>query len=183
VESGEKLINKDEADDTCTRPHSGIKLYVINAVNEDNTEEENCDERNQTDNETTANDNEEASIGSGGFSVPSPDNCKSCIDSGIRDLMLIDSQSSSDFANEDGNDNNALGICGLNKNNNKLLIKVEAEDEEDNNKDDMKILLRVQGADERFDKYKKRFHLPTTLMGHLPEMQCNYMELDKLNWI
>jgi len=43
VESGEKLINKDEADDTCTRPHSGIKLYVINAVNEDNTEEENCD--------------------------------------------------------------------------------------------------------------------------------------------
>jgi hypothetical protein len=56
------------------------RLPVINEVNKDSTGEEDNDERNQTDNETT-NDNEEASIGGGGFSVPSPDNFKGCFDS------------------------------------------------------------------------------------------------------
>ena len=42
---------------------------------------------------------------------------------------MIDTQSSSDFVNEDGNDNSTPGICGLNKNNdNLLLIELEAED-------------------------------------------------------
>lgn len=43
------------------------------------------------------------------------------------------------------------------------MRRINIGNDENNNKDDMKILLRVQGADERFDKYKKRFHLPTTL--------------------
>ncbi len=63
VESGEKLT-KEEAKDACARQHSGIRLYVINEVNKDSTEEEHNHERNQTNNETTANNNKDASIGS-----------------------------------------------------------------------------------------------------------------------
>ncbi len=83
----------------------------------------------------------------------------------------MDSQMSSDAVNEGGNGNSTPGICGLNKNNNKLLIKVEAEnvcvgshrenrrinigDNKDKNKDNTKILSRVQGVDlRRFGKKK-----------------------------
>jgi len=92
VECCEKLIKEEEAKDACARPHSGIRLYVIIEVKEDSTEEEDKDERNQTNNETTANANQEASIGGGGFSVPSPNNCNGCIDSAIRGgfLLLVD---------------------------------------------------------------------------------------------
>ncbi len=71
---------------------------------------------------------------------------------------MIDSQSSSDAVNGDGNDNSTPGICRLNKNNDKPLIEVEAEDicvwshrenrhinidnDKDNNEDNTKILLR-----------------------------------------
>ena len=89
--SGEKLI-KEKAKDACARPHSGVRIYVISEVNEDSREEEDNNERNQTENET-ASDNEEASIGGGGFSMPSPDNCKDCIHSAIKEGLLIDSQS------------------------------------------------------------------------------------------
>ena len=99
-----------------------------------------------------------------------------------REGLLIDSQLSSGAVNEDGNDNSTPCICGLSKNNDKLLIEVEAEDvcmgyhrenrhieideDKDNNEDNSKILLRVQGADlRRFDKYKKRLHLTNTLYG------------------
>jgi hypothetical protein len=37
----------------CARPHSGIRLYVIDEVKEDSTNEEDNNERNQTNNETT----------------------------------------------------------------------------------------------------------------------------------
>jgi hypothetical protein len=74
------------------------------------------------------------------------------------------------------NENSTPGIRGLNKNDNKILIEEEAEDacvgspreirrigisnDEDNNKNNTKILLRIQGADlRRFDKYKKKLHL------------------------
>ncbi len=80
---------KEEAKDACARPHSGIRLYVINEVNEDILEEEDNDKRKQTNNDT-ANDNKEASIGGGGFSMPSLDNCKGCIDSTIRGCLLMD---------------------------------------------------------------------------------------------
>ncbi len=43
VESGEKLI-KEEAKDAYARPHSGIKLFMINEVNKDSMEEDYEDE-------------------------------------------------------------------------------------------------------------------------------------------
>jgi hypothetical protein len=41
--SGEKLI-KEEAKEACARPHSGIRLFVINEVNEFSMEEDYKDE-------------------------------------------------------------------------------------------------------------------------------------------
>ena len=95
---------------------------------------------------------------------------------------MNDHQLSLDFVNEADNDNSTPGIHGLNKNNNKLLLEVEAEDvcvgscrenrcidignNKDNNEDDTMILLRVQGADRRrLDKYKEKPHLTTILYG------------------
>jgi hypothetical protein len=43
VGSGEKLI-KEEDEDACARPHSSIKLFMINEVNEDSMEENYEDE-------------------------------------------------------------------------------------------------------------------------------------------
>ncbi len=40
------MLIKEEAKDVCARPHSGIRLYVINEVNKDNTEEEDNNKRN-----------------------------------------------------------------------------------------------------------------------------------------
>ena len=43
---------------------------------------------------------------------------------------------------------------------------IDIGNNENNNKDNTKIHLRIQGADlMRFDKYKKRLHLTTTLYG------------------
>jgi hypothetical protein len=60
VGSGENLIN-EEAKDACARPHSGIRLSVINDVYEDSTEKEDKTKRNKTGNQT-AHYNEEVSI-------------------------------------------------------------------------------------------------------------------------
>ncbi len=92
------------------------------------------------------------------------------------------SQLSSGTVNEDSNDNSTLVIHGLNKNNDKLLIEVEAEDvcvgshgenrrinigdDKDKNKDGTKILLRVQGADlRRFGKNKYKGSLIAMMGG------------------
>jgi hypothetical protein len=59
--------------------------------------------------------------GSSGFPMSSPDNsCQSGINWVIGGGILIDSQSSSDAVNEDGNDNSTIGIHGLNKNDDKI---------------------------------------------------------------
>ncbi len=72
--SREILIEK-EAKDACARLHSGIRLSVINEVDENSTEEKADNKRNKANNET-ANDNKEASIVGSGFSMPTPiDNC------------------------------------------------------------------------------------------------------------
>ena len=87
VGSGEKLI--EEAENVCARPHSGIRLSVINEVNQDSTEEKDDNKRNLPNNET-AIDNEEARIGGSGFSVPSlKDSCEDDIDSAIGGGLLI----------------------------------------------------------------------------------------------
>ncbi len=54
------------------------------------------------------------------------DNFQGVIDSVVGGDLLIDSQSSSDAANEDSNNYSKTGIHGLNKNNDKVLIKKEA---------------------------------------------------------
>jgi hypothetical protein len=134
----------------------------------------------KTNNEIT-NSNKEASIGGSGFSVPSPDdNCKAGVESGIGGIFSINSQPSSDAFNKDDNYNDSTsGIRGFN-NEDKILIEEEAEnacmvsprensrridignDEDNNDKDDNELLLKVQGADlKRIDKKKKRLHLTT----------------------
>jgi hypothetical protein len=127
VGSGERLID-EEAKDTCARLHSGIRLSVINEVDDDSTEKDNNNERHKINNETT-HSNKEASIGGSGFSVPSPDDkCKAGVDSAIGGCFLINFQPSSDAFNEDDNNNDSTsGICRLN-NEDKILIEEEAED-------------------------------------------------------
>jgi hypothetical protein len=84
---------------------------------------------------------------------------------------------SSDAGNGDGNNNSTPGIHGP-TNNSKILIEEKAvdaclglssknrlifiSDVKDNNEDNSKIFVRIQGANlRRFDKYKKRLHLTT----------------------
>jgi hypothetical protein len=108
---------------------------------------------------------------------PPPDNnSKGGIDSVISGSWLIDSQSSSDAGDEDGNSNSTPGIHGP-TNNSKILIEEKAVDAclglssknrlifnskvKDNNEDNSKIFVS-QGANlRRFEKYKKRLHLTT----------------------
>ncbi len=71
--SGEKII-KEEAKYACARPHSGIRLSVIDKVDNDSMKGEYNNERNKTDNET-ANGDKEMSIGGSGFSLHSPVTC------------------------------------------------------------------------------------------------------------
>ena len=72
--SGEKII-KEEAKNACAR-HSGIRLSVIDEVDNDSMEGDDDNKRNKTNNET-ANGNKEVRIGGSGFSLHSPDyNCE-----------------------------------------------------------------------------------------------------------
>jgi hypothetical protein len=123
--SVEKLI-KEEAKDACVRPHIRIRLSAINKVDNDSTEEDNDSKRNKTDNET-GNGNKDTSIGGSGFSMPSPNNNCSSIDSAIGGGLLIDSRLSSDADDEDSDNNSTSGIGRLN-NGHKILIEKEAED-------------------------------------------------------
>jgi hypothetical protein len=41
---GVKILIKEEAKNACARPHSGIRLFMINEVNEDSMEEDYKDE-------------------------------------------------------------------------------------------------------------------------------------------
>ncbi len=115
-----------------------------------------------------------------GASPPPPpnDNSEGGIDSLISGSWLIDSQLSSDAGNEDGNNNSTTGIHRP-TNDNKIIIEEKAvdaclglssknrlifiSDNKDNNEDNSKIFVRIQGANlRRFDnKYKKRLHLTT----------------------
>jgi hypothetical protein len=90
---------------------------------------------------------------------------------------LIDYQLSSDAGDGDGNNNSTPGIHGPIKDGN-ILIEENAVDAclglssnnrlifisdiKDDNEDNSKKFVRIQGANlRRFDKYKKRLHLTT----------------------
>ena len=73
--SGEKII-EEEAKNECAKLHSGIRLSVIDEVDNNSMEGDDDNERNKTNNET-ANGNKEVRIGGSGFSLHSPDyNCE-----------------------------------------------------------------------------------------------------------
>ena len=75
VGNGEKII-EEEAKNVCARPHSGIRLSVIDKVDNDSMEGDDDNKRNKTDNET-ANGDKEMSIGGSGFFLHSPGyNCE-----------------------------------------------------------------------------------------------------------
>jgi hypothetical protein len=108
VESGEKLI-KEEAKDACARPHSGIRLFVINEVNKDSMEEDYKDEGSTEEDINKESNKLEGKFldcvrtGSGGFFVSSPNNdCEGGIDSMIGGSGLIDPQASCGIGNNDG---------------------------------------------------------------------------------
>jgi hypothetical protein len=73
--SGGKII-EEKAKNACARPHSGIRLSVINKVDNDSMKGGDNNERNKTNNET-ANGDKDMSIGGSGFSLHSPGyNCE-----------------------------------------------------------------------------------------------------------
>jgi hypothetical protein len=125
--SDENLV-EEKVEDTSTRPHSGIRLSVINEVVNDSTEEDNNIKRNYTNNETI-HGKEEASIAGRGLSTPPPpdNDCKGGINSVTSGSLLIDSQLSSDVIKEDGNNNSTPSIHGP-TNDNKILIEEKAVD-------------------------------------------------------
>jgi hypothetical protein len=68
VESGKKLI-KEEAKDVCARPHSGIRLFVINEVSKDSMEGDYKDEGNIKNNNAKEKNADSVRTGSSGFFV------------------------------------------------------------------------------------------------------------------
>ena len=138
--SGEKII-KEEAENACARPHSGIRLSVINKV--DNDSMEGCDDnkRNKTDNETE-NGNKEMRIGGSGFSLHSPGyNCEGGIVLNIHNNNIHEGIEES------------TGAGGMFGSRPVYPISVNHA---------TKIFVEAQGADlRRFDKHKKRVTLGT----------------------
>jgi len=67
MRSGENLV-KEKAEDITMRPHSGIRLPVINEVVNDSTEEDNDTKRNT--NNVTVYGKEEGSNAGRGLSMP-----------------------------------------------------------------------------------------------------------------
>jgi hypothetical protein len=109
VGSGKKLI-KEEAKDACARLHSGIRLFVINEVNEESMEEDYKDEDiTEEDINTQSNKSEGKNLDcvrtwSGGFFVSSPNNdCEGGINSMIGGSGPINPQASCGIGNNDDN--------------------------------------------------------------------------------
>jgi hypothetical protein len=200
----QKII-KEEAENTCARPHSGIRLSVVNKVDNNSMKMDDDSKRNKIDNET-AKGNKEMSIGGSGFSVPSPGyNCEGS-------TMLTDFRSSLDNVKSDGNNNNSTsGIHGLNINS-KILIEEEAENacvvspkensrrinigkdnnnnnhvhdnKRNNNNKNNEIPLKIQGADlRRYAKHKKRLHLMTAPLWYNCKKCTSKQECIEVGWV
>ncbi len=66
VGNGEKSI-EEEAEDVCARPHSGIRLFVINEVSKDSMEEDYEDEGNKERDNTKDKNVRRLGHGPGGY--------------------------------------------------------------------------------------------------------------------
>jgi hypothetical protein len=182
VKSGEILI-KEKVKEVCARPHSSIRLFVINEVSKDSMEEDYKDKGNKENNNANKNV-ESVRTGSSGYSVSSPDNdCKGGIDSMIEGGGPINPQSLCGIGNKD-NDNDYVqqeaciehGSLSLLSHNCKCFVYSTRESEDTivvcfksavgSREGDanwiLKIIVMIQGADlRRFDKHKQRTALET----------------------
>jgi len=157
---GETII-EEEAKNECARPHSGIRLPVIDEVDNDSMMMMGDDDnnRNKTDNET-ANGNKEMSIGGSGFSLHSPGyNCKGGI---VLNIHSFDESTGAGgmFGSRPVYPISVTHACMLT---NIVICPVSfVHTWEGEAQLILKIIVEVQGADlRRFDKHKKRATLWT----------------------
>jgi len=152
-------IIKEEAKNECARPHSGIRLPVIDEVDNDSMMGDDDNNRNKTDNET-ANGNKEMSIGGSGFSLHSPGyNCKGGI---VLNIHSFDEATGAGgmFGSRPVYPISVTHACMLT---NIVICPVSfVHTWEGEAQLILKIIVEVQGADlRRFDKHKKRATLWT----------------------
>jgi len=159
VGSGEKII-EEEAKNECAKLHSGgIRLSVIDEVDNDSMEGDDDNERNKTNNET-ANRNKEVRIGGSGFSLHSPDyNCEGDIVLNIHNNNIHEGVDESTgagvmFASRPVYPISVTHACMLT---NIVICPVSfVHTWEGEAQLILKIIVEVQGADlRRFDKHKK----------------------------
>ena len=164
VGSGETII-KEEAKNECARPHSGIRLSVIDEVDNDSMEGRDDNERNKTDNETE-NGNKEMSIVGSGFSLHSPGyNCEGGI------VLNIHNNNIREGVDESAGAGGMFGsrpVYPISVNHACMLTNIVVcpvsfvHTWEGEAQLILKIIVEVQGADlRRFDKHKKRATLWT----------------------
>ena len=162
--NGEKII-EEEAKNTCARPHSGIRLSVIDKVDNDSMKGDDNNERNKTDNET-ANNYKEMSIGGSGFSLHSPGyNCEGGIvlnihNNNIREGFDESTGAGGMFGSRPVYPISVTHACMLT---NIVICPVSfVHTWEGEAQLILQIIVEVQGADlRRFDKHKKKATLWT----------------------
>jgi hypothetical protein len=163
VGSGEKII-EEEAKNACARPHSGsgIRLSVIDKVDNDSMKGDDNNERNKTDNETANGDKEMSIGGSGsGFSLHSPGyNCEGSIvlnihNNNIREGVDESTGAGGMFGSWPVYPISVIHACMLT---NIVVCPMSfVHTWEGEAQLILKIIVEVQGADlRRFDKHKKR---------------------------
>jgi hypothetical protein len=158
------MIIEEEAKNACTR-HSGIRLSVIDEVDNDIMEGRDDNERNKTDNETE-NGDKEMSIGGSGFFLHSPGyNYKGGIVLNIHNNSIHEGVDESPGA---GGMFGSRPVYPISVNHACMLTSIVvcpvsfAHTWEGEAQLILKIIVEVQGADlRRFDKHKKRATLWT----------------------
>ena len=165
VGSGEKIIKEEAKNECCARPHSGIRLSIIDEVDNDSMKGDDDNERNKTDNEP-ANGDKEMSIGGSGFSLHSPGyNCEGGIvlnihNNNIREGFDESTGAGGMFGSRPVYPISVTHACMLT---NIVICPVSfVHTWEGEAQLILKIIVEVQGADlRRFDKHKKRATLWT----------------------
>jgi hypothetical protein len=162
--SGEKII-KEEAKNECARPHSCIRLSIIDKVDNDSMKGDDDNKRNKTDNEP-ANSDKVMSIGGSGFSLHSPGyNCEGGIVLNIHNNKIREGVDESTGA---GGMFGSRPVYPISVNHACMLTNIVVcpvsfvHTWEGEAQLILKIIVEVQGADlRRSDKHKKRATLWT----------------------